>query len=582
MSECAFGTCKEDSKLFVCSRCKSVFYCSRGHQKQDWNNHKALCIRVSSSFHFLSELRDKGRPISLEHFSRDWLLSSGSSNNNNSVVIELSLFVYILGVSPECMCLTKPYIVRDVKAGKRGETVWVCGDTDKTWSTLSSEQFWPLEDGQADAMLWRARRLAMNDSLNNVLFGMMQDWRKARVNLTWEGRPIVNFAILEFPLELAPKWQLLVEGVKIPQFTRYSVLELTFACTDSSSSLPVSEYSSLSSFLSAPSTASSTAALSSTALSTTETKWLALAACEFGPPYCYSVDFTSDIPSEIISVVVNRVSKDLLSDMQHNSSKETQGNLPGLKTIQRDLWQSVPQWKTPICVVDKPNTLVLSPSVKRIETDQQFQLHAFSVDAIISEWLMNNPAVPFTGARAKEMAYHIVMETKENMRGAAMRRTAVLSQLLLTYYFSFSSSSKTAAKVDNGADKELENKQTLPNNPITVHIQSAEGSQSKGDHADQIALRHDNSSVVAFSTNTSQALVPAFASSVESVREVRELLESIALTSFVDLLVNEGFDSLRCLESLQLDDLLALGMKRGHARTLLTEIQKKMEEKRQK
>lgn len=55
--------------------------------------------------------------------------------------------------------------------------------------------------------------------------------------------------------------------------------------------------------------------------------------------------------------------------------------------------------------------------------------------------------------------------------------------------------------------------------------------------------------------------------------EVRALLRSLELEGFADLLVAEGFDSLHCLRSLQLEDLLAMGFKRGHARTLLTTLQ---------
>ena len=36
--------CGKEDELFKCSQCKSVFYCSREHQKQDWKNHKKVCI----------------------------------------------------------------------------------------------------------------------------------------------------------------------------------------------------------------------------------------------------------------------------------------------------------------------------------------------------------------------------------------------------------------------------------------------------------------------------------------------------------------------------------------------------------
>jgi hypothetical protein len=38
----------QDIKLFKCGGCKSTHYCSKEHQKQDWNNHKSACKYMSN------------------------------------------------------------------------------------------------------------------------------------------------------------------------------------------------------------------------------------------------------------------------------------------------------------------------------------------------------------------------------------------------------------------------------------------------------------------------------------------------------------------------------------------------------
>ncbi|XP_022097362.1 egl nine homolog 1-like [Acanthaster planci] len=40
--------CKSTENLKRCSKCKSVFYCSREHQLQDWKKHKRYCKKISS------------------------------------------------------------------------------------------------------------------------------------------------------------------------------------------------------------------------------------------------------------------------------------------------------------------------------------------------------------------------------------------------------------------------------------------------------------------------------------------------------------------------------------------------------
>ncbi|OXU22458.1 hypothetical protein TSAR_010868 [Trichomalopsis sarcophagae] len=51
-SSCALNTsgcmvCGRNDKLLRCSRCKSVFYCTKEHQKLDWKHHKSVCSRLS-------------------------------------------------------------------------------------------------------------------------------------------------------------------------------------------------------------------------------------------------------------------------------------------------------------------------------------------------------------------------------------------------------------------------------------------------------------------------------------------------------------------------------------------------------
>ena len=41
--ECALPGCVLTQGLKVCSRCKSVKYCSVQHQKDDWPSHKTVC-----------------------------------------------------------------------------------------------------------------------------------------------------------------------------------------------------------------------------------------------------------------------------------------------------------------------------------------------------------------------------------------------------------------------------------------------------------------------------------------------------------------------------------------------------------
>lgn len=47
--ECVVCGCRE--KLLRCSRCKSVVYCTKEHQKLDWKRHKIQCNEINNSKH---------------------------------------------------------------------------------------------------------------------------------------------------------------------------------------------------------------------------------------------------------------------------------------------------------------------------------------------------------------------------------------------------------------------------------------------------------------------------------------------------------------------------------------------------
>lgn len=42
-SEVGCAVCNRTDKLLRCSRCKTVFYCTKEHQKRDWKRHKEFC-----------------------------------------------------------------------------------------------------------------------------------------------------------------------------------------------------------------------------------------------------------------------------------------------------------------------------------------------------------------------------------------------------------------------------------------------------------------------------------------------------------------------------------------------------------
>ena len=56
MAECE--VCKEPARS-RCSKCKTVSYCSREHQKHDWKSHRSVCFRNESQCESSEEERGK-------------------------------------------------------------------------------------------------------------------------------------------------------------------------------------------------------------------------------------------------------------------------------------------------------------------------------------------------------------------------------------------------------------------------------------------------------------------------------------------------------------------------------------------
>ena len=65
---------------------------------------------------------------------------------------------------------------------------------------------------------------------------------------------------------------------------------------------------------------------------------------------------------------------------------------------------------------------------------------------------------------------------------------------------------------------------------------------------------------------------PPVAAPASPVDSVAALLKSLRLERYYDTLVNEGYDDLAFLSEATLDDLLEMGMKKGHARAMLCAI----------
>ncbi|XP_038066578.1 egl nine homolog 1-like [Patiria miniata] len=73
--------CKSTENLKTCSKCKSVFYCSREHQLQDWKKHRRYCKKISQDHHQEEEsMADLAREATV---SKPMKTNSRSAANHN-------------------------------------------------------------------------------------------------------------------------------------------------------------------------------------------------------------------------------------------------------------------------------------------------------------------------------------------------------------------------------------------------------------------------------------------------------------------------------------------------------------------
>lgn len=73
--------CKKTDDLFLCSRCRLVYYCNQECQKKDWKNHRDLCIPIDK--------QPNPENISLDHFKELKRIGEG---NFSDIYSALNIF----------------------------------------------------------------------------------------------------------------------------------------------------------------------------------------------------------------------------------------------------------------------------------------------------------------------------------------------------------------------------------------------------------------------------------------------------------------------------------------------------------
>jgi len=101
-------TCSSETDLFTCSACKTVYYCSRDCQRQNWRHHRPSCATTSTAKHACDECRQvqlKGKSgkfsISACHRVPGDILFENIAKRSNIPIAEMKIIVKGVVVSLE-------------------------------------------------------------------------------------------------------------------------------------------------------------------------------------------------------------------------------------------------------------------------------------------------------------------------------------------------------------------------------------------------------------------------------------------------------------------------------------------------